>query len=187
MFILDVKTLIYLVGLGVVTFLYAIPFLPKKYLFDQSKNLRTISGIKIYIIAFVWATSTVIIPLINEDIAIDFNVIVTTIQRYLYVLVVMFPFDIRDMRYDSIKLSTIPQRIGVKQTKLIGFILLIFFFLLEFLKDEIDSNRIVVLLIITIITLLFLVFANKNQGKYYSGFWVEGIPILWLILTLLLT
>jgi len=30
---------------------------------------------------------------------------------------------------------------------------------------------------------LFLLFSTKNQKYYYSSFWVEGIPILWAILT----
>ena len=47
----------------------------------------------------------------------------------------MLPFEIRDMQYDSLKLSTIPQRIGVMKTKIIGVFMLLFF-LLEFFKDE---------------------------------------------------
>ena len=40
-------------------------------------------------------------------------------QRYLYVVIAILPFEIRDMQYDSIKLSTIPQQIGIIKTKFI--------------------------------------------------------------------
>ncbi len=186
-FKLEVKTMLYFAGLGVVTFLYAIPFLPKKYFLDKSKNLRAISGLKIYVIVFVWSISTVIIPLLNENHTIDSDVIITTIQRYFYVFVAMLPFEIRDMQFDSLKLSTIPQKIGLMKTKLIGVLLLILFFLLEFMKNGNTENKILIVVIISIITLYFLIFSNKKNQKYYSSFWVEGIPILWVLLTLFLT
>jgi len=184
---LETKTLLYLLGLGVITFLYAIPFLPKKYFLDKNKNLRAISGLKIYVIAFVWAITTVIIPLINEDYTIDSDVIITAFQRYLFVFVGMFPFEIRDMQFDSLRLSTIPQRIGVRQTKLIGAALLILFFLMEFLKNNTTQPKLIVLFVIAVLTFGFLIFSNIKRRKYYSSFWVEGIPIVWIILTLYLT
>ena len=35
-----------------------------------------------------------------------------------------------------------------------------------------------------LISMLFIVFSKENQGEYYSSFWVEGLPILWLVLML---
>jgi hypothetical protein len=181
-FKLKTETLLYFAVLGAITFLYAIPFLPKK-LFIEAGNLRAIGGLKIYVIAFVWTCVTVIIPLLNENYSLDNDVFVEAIQRYLYVIIAMLPFEIRDMRYDSIKLSTIPQRIGISRTKTIGVLLIILMFLLEFFKDEFWVNKTVILGVICTLLLLFLVFSNINQKKYFSGFWVEGIPILWAILT----
>lgn len=176
------QTIIYFGVLGIITFLYAIPFLPKKLLLE-SGNLRAISGLKIYVIAFVWMAVTVIIPLLNEDYFFENDVLIEAIQRYLYVIIAMLPFEIRDMRYDSIKLSTIPQRIGIARTKIIGFLLIVLVFLLEFFKDAFYINKTIILGIICLLLLLFLVFSKVNQKKYYSGFWVEGIPILWALLT----
>jgi hypothetical protein len=178
------KTLLYIAGFGIITFLYAIPFLPKRLFIDNKQNLRGISGLKIYVIALVWVGVTVFIPLINNDFQIDFDVIITALQRFMFVIVLMFPFEIRDMQFDQLKLSTIPQKIGLKKTKVIGVILLVGFFLLEFFKKNINSERIIILIIITCITLLFLVFSQEYYKKYYTSFWVEGIPILWLLLML---
>ncbi len=41
-------------------------------------------------------------------------------QRVLLVLAFLIPFEIRDLAYDKPELKTIPQRIGVTQTKIFG-------------------------------------------------------------------
>ena len=174
-----------LLGLGVITFLYAVPLLPTSWFVDKGKNLRSISGLKVYIIALVWAIVVVILPVINADMVISSDVVITGIQRYIFVLVLMLPFEIRDLNYDNLKLATIPQKIGVKQTKLVGSLLLLIFFVLNFFKDDIDTTVIVSSLIISSMTLLFLVFARQNQNKYYSAFWVESLPLIWLGILLL--
>ena len=181
---LELISLVVILGFGVVTFLYAIPFLPNKILYDKHKNLRNVSGLKVYIIALVWAGVTVVLPLLNNHVPLDTNVVVSGFQRFVFVTVLMFPFEIRDLNYDSLKLATIPQQIGIKNTKMVGVLLLKLFFLLEFLKPQLNVEHTVSLLITMFVTLMFLIFANRNQGRYYSSFWVEGIPLVWLLLLL---
>ena len=176
------QTVIYFGVLGVITFIYAIPFLPKK-IFLEAGNLRAISGLKIYVIAFVWMAVTVIIPLLNEGYVYDNDMLIESVQRYVYVIIAMLPFEIGDMKYDSIKLSTIPQSIGIARTKTIGIFMVLVMFLLEFFKDGFYVNKTIILGIISLLLLLFLVFSNVKQNRYYCGFWVEGIPILWALLT----
>lgn len=182
---LERNTLLYIFGFGVVTFLYAVPILPKRIFLDQHKNLRSIGGLKIYIIALVWSGVTVFLPLINNGFSISADVLITGLQRFLFVIVLMLPFEIRDLQYDNLKLATIPQKIGEKRTKIMGVLLLLLFLFLEYFKDDIDYKQLIVLFIISFLTFLFLIFARKNQRKYYSGFWVESIPIIWLLLTII--
>lgn len=186
-FRLQTKTLLWIGGFGAVTFLYAIPFLPKHFFLDKQQNLRSVSGLKIYVIALVWSGVTVFLPLLNNNYDIDTEVVITSIQRGLFVVVLMLPFEIRDMKYDSLKLSTIPQQIGIKKTKIIGVFLLVVFFFLEYFKDEININNLLALLITTSITLLLVLLSRENQGKYYSAFWVEGIPVIWLVILMLIS
>jgi hypothetical protein len=182
---LGVRTLIIIAVFGLVTFLYAIPMLPKRILLDQQQNLREIGGFKIYVIAFVWAGVTVVLPVLHLEYEISTDIIITVIQRFLLVLVLMLPFEIRDLKYDSLKLATVPQKIGVKKTKAIGALVLIVFFNFEFFKNELQLSFVITTLILIFILLMFLLFSNKNQSKYYSAFWVESLPVLWLILLLL--
>jgi hypothetical protein len=183
---LNVESLLYLSVFGLITFLYAIPLLPTRYFRDSQKNLRQISGLKIYVIALVWAFTTVFLPLLNSEIDIGYDAKIIAIQRFVLVIILMLPFEIRDLIYDSVKLATIPQRIGVRNTKTIGAVLLLLFMLLEFFKDELDNAMVISTSITGLITLLFVIFSNKHQSKYYSAFWVESIPIMWLVLSLML-
>lgn len=185
-FYLELNTLILIGILGVVTFFYAIPvMLPKHYLFDDHKNLRQIGGLKVYVIALVWAFTSVFLPVVNEAVSINTDVMILGLQRFCYVLVLMLPFEIRDLNYDSLKLATIPQKIGIKKTKIIGVLLLLLFVLLDYFKDVLTEETLLSTIIIAIITLVLLIFSNKNQSKYYSAFWVESLPIMWLVTVLL--
>lgn len=179
------KTLLYILGFGLVTFFYAIPFLPKHLFVDKQQNLRSIGGLKIYLIALVWSGVTVFLPVINEGVNLNTEVLISGIQRYLYIIVLMFPFEIRDLKFDSLKLSTIPQKIGVFNTKIIGVFLLLLIGYLEFFKEVLTLQWCLVFTAVLLITMLFLLLARKEQGKYYSAFWVEGIPIMWGILVFL--
>ncbi len=184
---LNVNTLIYLSIFGLITFLYAVPLLPIRYFRDSHKNLRQVSGLKVYVIALVWVFTTVFLPLIDKDFYINDDVVITGVQRFIFVIVLMLPFEIRDLIYDSIKLATIPQRIGVRNTKIIGVFLLIVFFFLEYFKDEMSSTTVVSNSVILSVTLIFVLFAHKKQSQYYSAFWVESTPILWLMVLLMLS
>lgn len=175
----------WIAGFGLVTFFYAIPLLPKTIFLDEQHNLRSVSGLKIYIIALVWSGVTVLLPLLNNNFDLNTDVFITSGQRFLLVIALILPFEIRDMNFDSIKLSTIPQRIGIKTTKRIGVFLLVVFYVLEYLKDEVDIKHSIILLVITLLTILLILFSRKNQQKYYSAFWVEAVPVFWMLLLIL--
>lgn len=178
-------SLLYLGVFGAMTFLYAIPVIPKRFFLDEQHNLRSISGLKVYVIAVVWSGVTVVLPLVNNTYPMTEDVWVTVIQRFLFVVVLMLPFEIRDLNHDSLKLATIPQRIGVKRTKIIGSFLLLLCFLMEFLKPKVMRTEVWIMLVVTLVTLILLLFASKRQSRYYSSFFVEAVPILWLVLMLI--
>jgi len=182
---LSANTLGAIAILGVITFIYAIPFIPKRFYIDAQKNLRSVSGLKIYVIAAVWSGVTVILPIVESNGVFNQDVLLTFFQIYILVMVLLLPFEIRDLKYDNLKLTTVPQKIGIKRTKILGCVMLFIFFLLEFFKNEINVNSIFYMATIALILFLFLLFAKKSQGKYYSAFWVEGLPILWLFLVIM--
>jgi len=182
---LETKLLLLIALFGVITFLYAIPFLPKKWYLDTQQNLRDISGLKVYVIALVWAGVTVLIPLLNNHILINTDVVVWLLQVFILVIVLMLPFEIRDLRYDSLKLATIPQKIGIKYTKIAGLLLLVVFCFLEVFKIKTNWELYKLQILISVILALFLIFMHKKRSTYYTSFFVESLPIVWLLLVIL--
>ena len=123
---------------------------------------------------------TVFLPLTLEGKSWREFSLIYGLQRYIFVIAATLPFEIRDLKLDHPNLSTWPQRWGVKKTKILGLILLIFFIFLEALFTF--SSRFEVTAMIAIILMFFILLSKKEQPKYFSSFWVEGIPILWLLL-----
>jgi 4-hydroxybenzoate polyprenyltransferase len=148
-----------------------------------SKKLRKVSYLKIFLVAFVWAGVSSSIPLLVHETPIGVDLILSFLQRMFFVLVLIFPFEIRDMHLDIKDIKTLPQKIGVEKTKKVGFVLLLFSLTLEFLLTESLFNK-NIFLIICFILLLFLMRSSQNQSKYYSSFWVESLSIFWWILLL---
>lgn len=178
---LHVDAILFIGCLGLATFLYAIPFLPTYFYLDDKQNLRNIGGLKVYIIALVWTGVTVCLPIINNEQAIGEATIITGIQRFIFIIALMIPFEIRDLKYDSLKLATLPQKMGVRQTKGMGMLLLVLFFFLEFFKHETSYEILIITGLIAFIISVFIIYSKKEQGKYYCSFWVESIPIIWLL------
>lgn len=149
------------------------------------KTLRTQHGFKIYVIALCWVFVTVFLPVLEADVVIWGDAIIEAIQRLIFVIVITLPFEIRDIKNDDPSLGTIPQKIGVKATKILGVSLLFLFMVLSFFKDTITEKSIAVLFVITVFTIVLLLKSREQQWKYYSSFIVEGIPLVWWLLLLL--
>lgn len=164
--------LIILILLGLTGF-YALPVLP------QAKNLRSLGGLKIFLVALVWSGITVILPYTEIGKVFGWDDWVEVVQRILLVLVLLIPFEIRDLTYDKPELKTIPQRIGVTQTKIFGSFLVLFFFFLTFLKDEITELELIAKGMFFLILGGLMFVTKRNQSKYFASFWVEVIPIFW--------
>lgn len=180
-FQLKEETIWLLAIMGLITFLYAIPLVPKKWFLDKQRNLRSISGLKVYIIALVWSGVTVFLPVYNEDYLLGTDIIILGVQRFLFVLLLMLPFEIRDLNFDSLKLATIPQQIGISNTKKLGLAIGLAYMLLCFFYLAIEDYQIITRAVVIVISLLFLGFANTARTKYYTSFWVEAIPIFWAL------
>lgn len=173
-FQLKIEVLIATGILGLFTLFYAVP------LFGGGKNLRNLPGIKIFIIAIVWAGSTVILPLINAEKYLEIEILANFIQRLLLVIVLTLPFEIRDLNFDRANLGTIPQKLGVFKTKTFGTFLIGFIFLIELFQNSFQLNEFLALAIILVISGVMLWKSRENQKKYYASFWVEAVPIFYL-------
>lgn len=170
------------VGVLSLTLLYTLPFFPNR------KNARNWAGVKIYMVSLCWVGVTLALPIVNAGITITTDFYLKSIQRFILVFVLILIFEIIDLANDDPHLQTVPQQIGVRRTKNLGYILLLIFCVLELFNSNFKYNIIHLLLVIVIavITTLFLAFANEQRSKYYTSFWTESIPIVWWLLVVFL-
>lgn len=179
-FQLEPTTKVIVVAFLVLIMLYTLPFFPNR------KNARNWAGIKIYIVALCWVGVTLFLPIINAGIPIGSEVLIVALQRFILIFVMILIFEIIDLQVDDPNLKTVPQQIGVELTKIVGSVLLIVFMLLGFFQTNFLFSALFVRLGVSFTVLLFLLFAHEKRSKYYTSFWVESIPILWLGLLFIL-
>ncbi len=163
----------------IIVLLYTLPFFPNK------KNARNWAGIKIYIVALCWVGVTLFLPIVNNNMECTSFVILVAIQRYILIFVLILIFEIVDLKWDDTHLKTVPQQIGVSQTKRVGVVLMFLFVLLEFLSNDFRIEFLALKTGLAITTVLFLVYANQNRSRYYASFWVESIPVFWWLFLML--
>jgi len=173
------ESVLVLIPFSILTFFYSVP------VFYTKRSLRFTPGIKLFVIAFSWAGVTVFFPLVNAEYSLDLEVLLLFVQRLFLVMALTIPFDIRDLNYDKTNLKTIPQLIGVKKAKLLGGLFVLMFIILEFYFCQFEIRLILPELIVGVLVMMSLYFSNRNQNKWFASFWVEAIPIVWLLLLLI--
>lgn len=143
--------------------------------------IRNVRGVKVYVVALVWALCTVILPVVESGDTFGFSVFLEVIRRMLFVLAITIPFEIRDLNLDQPGLFTIPQQLGVRGAKLLGYCFLLLFWLLGvvfdqgYLQDKWQPEGILVML-----SLVLLYGAGRDRHRYYTGLIVESLPLVWL-------
>jgi 4-hydroxybenzoate polyprenyltransferase len=166
---------------GIIAFAYNLPFLS----INQKKiGLRNLPGIKLFLIAFVWSVSCVLLPIIelenNYGISIPLSeTLLLVAKRFLFVCAITIPFDIRDLFQDKLyELKTIPVILGEKkawifcQALLIAYLILLFLFAKELSLDVIG-------LALTIFLTGWLIFkSNLKRNEYYYFFFLDGTMLL---------
>ena len=176
--------LVLLFFMSLLTLFYCFPFN------SVNKNLRKTPGLKIFIVATVWSLLIVVFPIINFTDKLDVSFLIFFVQVLIFVIATILPFEIRDLNSDCKQLRTIPQIIGVKNTKVLGSCLLIIFMILDCIQyvilNFINFKSILINLAVCLTTFTLILKSKENQSIYFSSFWVESLPILWLLLYIIL-
>ncbi len=173
-FLVSFKVLCVCSLLGVLILLYAIPV--------YKKNLRETSVLKVFIIGFIWATVTYLLPFLEENVYNIFQNKVWWIdyfERFIWILLLMIPFEIRDLRFDKTYLKTIVSELGVFKIKLISTLVITGLALHKILDP--NYKNIMVYFVVYISIGISILASKKIQKPYFASFWVEFLPIIWLI------
>ena len=151
------------------------------------KGLRSLPGLKLFVIALVWAGVTVLFPLSVSGIPFGEGEWVVFAQRFLLILAITLPFDIRDLQLDDEQLATLPQTLGVNNSKWVALLALSAFVVLFFVGAYFNPAERYVGLFVAVISAVLVLRSGIYQGRFFSAFWVESIPIAWYLLTLWFT
>ena len=156
-----------ILGAGLVSVLY--PFF-----------LRKIPFAKIFIVSFIWAVSTMLLLVLENDILISENIIWQFTSLFLFVFAITIPFDIRDVEYDMRNLITIPLFFGVKRAKHIAFFSLLICGLIScylHVKMFVNSPNLLALISLYVLACIFIQKSDKNNRKMYFSFLVESLSL----------
>ena len=131
-------------------------------------KIRRFASLKMTVVSLCVTLVTVFAPTIDNDFDGKYFM-----QRFLMVYCLLIPPEICDLTADSKTIKTLPQIVGVHAIKIIGFVVLTVFFAL----DPTTIN-----LVVGVIVAILIHFSNENRSTYYCSFWVESVPIGWLLM-----
>lgn len=151
------QIILLLACLTLITVLYVVPI--------GKKSLREIAGLKIFLVAFVWTGLLVVYPMLNGNIPLEpYWKEITGL--FLFFFAVTIPFDIRDLKFDLPSQKTLPQMLGVKESKILAsaFILIFFVFTANF-NQEIWKTLLLALFCLSVI--LLIAFTKPQRSAYF--------------------
>ena len=165
---------------GLISLGYVIPFL------GGNKRLRDLNHIKIFLIAFVWAWVTVILPAMEVGLFYERNIWLMAMERVLFIFSITLPFDIRDLKVDTHgEVKTIPAVIGIKKTKQLGAVVLFLTFLISLFlfMGNFYSEKVLLGLTLSYLTTLYLVFkSDRIKHDYFFTGVMDGTMIIQFLL-----
>lgn len=167
--------------IGIIALAYNFPFL---HINQKKIGLRNLPGIKLFLIAFVWSASCVLLPIVELEnkfgISVSFGeTLLLLSKRFLFICAITIPFDIRDLFQDKLyELKTIPVMLGEKKAWIFCQALLGAYLILLILFTK-TINLDVIGIALTIFITGWLIFkSNLKKNEYYYFFFLDGTMIL---------
>ena len=144
-------------------------------------GLRKIPFSKIFVISFVWTISTMLLLVLENNILITQNVVLHLVSRFLFVFAITIPFDIRDLKYDTQNLQTIPLFFGTKKARFMAVIsvfICAIIAILQYFENTVISSNLLALILLYFVASIFIVKSDENKSEMYFSFWIESLSIL---------
>ena len=187
---LSIESKLLMLFTGLVAVGYNIPFLT---LNNQNIGLRNIPGIKLFLIAMVWAVSCVLLPIMELQHSHQLNIapgdtLLLVFKRFLFIAAITVPFDIRDLFQDKLyALKTIPVMLGEKRAYIFCQFLLLGYLLLLLLFRQATYPDIAAVIVNLAVTGWLIFKSNIKKNEYYYFFYLDGTMLLQYVLLVLFT
>lgn len=174
------------VKLNIRGFYALLPFLVATILYvlpakNKTRGLRHIPGLKLFLIGFTWAGVSFYFPLEEAHHADLQGKGLYFLQRFLFVLAITIPFDIRDLQFDQPELATLPQVLGIDNAKVIAIVALLGFLSIDVFLIDLNTIEFKIHVMVSLIAAVFIAFSSPLRKRFYTMFWVEAIPIIWYL------
>jgi len=184
----EAKLLMAFVGLLAIA--YNIPFLTLQ---GKKIGLRNIPGIKLFLIAFVWATSCVLLPIVELESTVHIQIplsetVLLVAKRFLFICAITVPFDIRDLFQDKLyELKTIPVILGEKKAWIFCQVLLLVYLLLLILFTQGVTIDVIALALTVVLTGWLIFKSNIKKNEYFYFLYLDGTMLLQYIMLICFT
>ncbi|MCX2741941.1 hypothetical protein [Pontibacter anaerobius] len=165
----------FLLHLALISIGYTVPVLYKR---RRVKPLRSVPLLKVFLIAYVWAVVTAVLPLLDAGMEVwQPETVKFFLRRFLFILALALLFDIRDYTYDKgMNTLTFPGWIGVRNTKLFSLGLLLLY-VLVLLSSE--SGLILWALVASAVGAAVIVWRSAvNRPRAYFAILADGAMLL---------
>lgn len=152
----------------------------------QKTGLRNIPGLKLLLIAGVWAASTVLLPILaTAEIQINkLQTLILLAQRFLFVAAITLPFDIRDIDQDkAYALKTIPVQLGKQKTWVLSQIFLASSIILLGLFSNFYGIAFLSHALVAAFAGWLITRSGAQKNEYYYFLYLDGLLIVPAILT----
>ena len=180
-------TFIYLGFIGLLSLGYAIPIYRIQ---GKWQSLRHIPYMKVFYIALIWSLSTVGLVYIEslsglQDVGWD-RVLYLLMSKFLFIVLVTLPFDIRDMKQDSFyHLKTVPLRLGRHRTERLCYSLIVAHLLLVLFMPTTLPVQMGLLACDMVVWILFKTIILQKQDSFMQVYLLDLVLILQYIFCLL--
>ena len=162
----------YVIG-AAVAMLYPIPWIMK----NKGGGLRSVPGLKLFIISFVWAFTTGFLPAIWNG----HNGWYWLLERFFWTMALTIPFDVRDIKLDAESIKTLPHILGPRNSIYLAQAALWMSFSILVMRFGMPVlSTFILFLFFTIIIRI----ARAELGDLYYSFLIEGLP--WFLLGIVL-
>lgn len=179
-FLRTTEAKIVFIFLGIISVWYAIPLIPKK----PDSALRDLPFIKIFLIAISWVIAGVVLPIANSAEMTSYmssSVGLLVAERFLFIMALTIPFDIRDLKHDEQKKKTLPQIMGVNLARNVALILLLVCTLLALFQVQQGNYPLgagIAYIISLGVSALAIWGSSEDRSEYYYAGFVDGCMLI---------
>ncbi len=181
MFFMPLRVWFLLIPVAVLGLGYSLPFIPSRRGFLR---LRDLSWLKAFWIALAFGWITTLIPVAFQTSIhnlLDIQVLFVFLRSCLFVLVLVIPFDIRDLQHDLKNgMKTIATLLGPERSVQLAYVLLLAFFslvLMQFVCYQLSTKALITLLISGIEVCIVVPFSKKARPDLFYPLAIESSMI----------